>query len=139
MSVNKLTVFLLFLVGGGLLQYWIPIFIAPAAGQTAGIGFVFQNGGLFFFATSVLAMNFYTLLHEFGLSLYKRDWWMSMVFCFAPGLYFVSFCSWALVSGMLNQKLPINYEAQFALQIWALVTAIVYAVYVGFVTGRLKR
>jgi len=118
---------------GGLLQLWILVMILLAIGHPVSIAEILGDGGLFFFATSLVVNSWLSLADYEPMIVGKKDFNITFLCFFGVVIPVIAYYTAILSNGGLDQIRP--FGDFVPLQISCLVGAIAYWIYSGIRTG----
>jgi len=133
MHLGRLLTFSLVVIGGGLLQLWLLVFILSIKGILPSWGQVLGDGGVFFFATSVSMGSAVSLYDRVRFRLGNADCNISILACLGTLLCAVTVYTAELSDAGLEPGRP--FAKYIATQLGCMILSIAYWLYSGVRTG----
>lgn len=130
---GRLATFLFAVIFGGLLQLWVLVAILNANGVTVSFESLLADGGLFFFATSLVAGSSITLLDEHGVHVGSIDLLVTLLV--GSVLMLVGVVTYTTVMASAAPGTPSLFQNYIGQQLLCTGVALSYWVYTGKRTG----
>lgn len=133
-SINRVVSFLVLVVVGGLSQLFLVAFLRALSGEATDLAVLLKDGGLYFFATSLLASSFFSLADKGEMSTGSPDFVITILIVPIVALMSVS----AYSQGFERSLPPPVGSASphlVATQLCCATGSVIYAIYAAYSTG----
>lgn len=133
MQFGRLLIFVLAIIGGSLLQFWVLLVVLDVKGYPIQAKEVFGDGGLFFFASSLSVGSALNLFDKRPMIIGKQDFIVTFLICGGILFFVVAYYAAVLSGGGPATAKP--FGDHLLIQFGCALAAVAYWFFTGLRTG----